>query len=490
MIGNRLGTWIIDDEIGRGGMGRVYKAHEEPGTRLAAVKVLAGELAQDPGFLDRFQREIDILAKLEHPNIVRFFDAGEQESIYYYAMELVAGATFEELLIEKGKLHWKEVLDAGLQICAALKHAHNHGVIHRDLKPPNLIRSGGGVVKLMDFGIAKVFAGKQLTAAGTLVGTAEYLSPEQAAGKPVTSRSDLYSLGAVLYTLLTGKPPFEGSSLVDLLHKHRYAQFTPPRRLVPEIPHELDEIICNLLDKDPATRPASALVLQRRLESLQRKSERKEQHTFADKSDSITQVEGLDDVLAGPAGPGPGTLMSQLMRDELETQQRGGLVSRWLNRPWVLISLFAVVVGLIVWRFWPASDAADKASEAATPPAQWSEAERFVLEGERRFRDKDYRGAKAIWQDVVSLFGGNEADSRWVRQAERGLDRIAKVAPTDEQRRDAIRQVLAGVRQLWHDGNHVEAQKRLLAFETLYRNDPVALEVIAEVRKELEKKER
>src|SRR5262245_60321257 len=120
MIGRRLGNWIIDEEIGRGGMGRVFKAHEEPGARLAAVKVLAGELAQDSGFLNRFQREIDILAKLEHPNIVRFFDAGEQESIYYYAMEFVAGATFEELIIENGKLHWKEVLEAGLQICSAL----------------------------------------------------------------------------------------------------------------------------------------------------------------------------------------------------------------------------------------------------------------------------------------------------------------------------------------------------------------------------------
>src|SRR5262245_4160666 len=119
MIGKHLGTWVIDDEIGRGGMGRVYKAHEEPGTRLAALKVLAGELAQEPGFLDRFQREIEILAKLEHPNIVRFFDAGAQESMYYYAMEFVAGSTFEELIIEKGKLHWKEVLDAGLQVCSA-----------------------------------------------------------------------------------------------------------------------------------------------------------------------------------------------------------------------------------------------------------------------------------------------------------------------------------------------------------------------------------
>src|SRR5271167_1084308 len=128
-----------------------------------------------------------------------------------------------------------------LQVCPALKHVHDHGVIHRDLKPANILRTAAGVVKLTDFGIAKVFAQGHLTSTGGVVGTAEYLSPEQAAGKPVSKRSDLYSLGAVLYTLLTGRPPFKGESFVDLLHKHRYAQFDPPGTVIPELPREIDE---------------------------------------------------------------------------------------------------------------------------------------------------------------------------------------------------------------------------------------------------------
>src|SRR5262245_13822523 len=222
MNGDRLGKWILFKELGRGGMGRVYHAREEIGGREAAVKVLAAELAQDVGFLQRFQREIDILRQLEHPNIVRFYEAGCENGLYFYAMEYVEGESLEDTLGRQGRLPWRDVLDIALQVCPALKHVHDHGIIHRDLKPANLLRTTGGVIKLSDFGVAKVFAQGQLTAIGGVVGTAAYVSPEQAAGKPITKRSDLYALGAVLYTLLTGRPPFEGEGFVDVLHKHCY----------------------------------------------------------------------------------------------------------------------------------------------------------------------------------------------------------------------------------------------------------------------------
>src|SRR5258708_39888163 len=136
-------------------------------------------------------------------------------------MEIIEGENFAELLIKQGRMPWPEVLDMATQVCPALKHAHDRGIIHRDLKPSNLMRTPDGTVKLADFGIARVFSGHHLTATGAVVGTAEYLSPEQSAGKLATKRSDLYSLGVVLYTLLTGRPVFKGSSMVDLLHKHR-----------------------------------------------------------------------------------------------------------------------------------------------------------------------------------------------------------------------------------------------------------------------------
>ena len=236
MIGARLGGWILDSELGRGGMARVFLAHAEAApSSLAAVKVLPAELAVDTAFPARFQREIDILRQLDHPNIVRFLESGVHEGCSFFAMEYIDGPNVETLLQEHGRLPWPEVLDLAMQIAPALKHAHDRGIIHRDLKPANLLialrhfASPGslGQVKLTDFGVASLFAGTHLTKTGNVVGTAEYLSPEQALGKPVTRRSDLYSLGAVLYRLLTGRTPFEGT-VVDLLHKHVYAQFERP----------------------------------------------------------------------------------------------------------------------------------------------------------------------------------------------------------------------------------------------------------------------
>src|SRR5947208_6068812 len=139
MIGDRLGKWVIYKELGRGGMGRVYLAQEELSGRQAALKVLAAELAQDAGFLQRFQRETEALSQLDHPGIVRFYEAGLENGLYFYAMEYVEGQSLEEILLEQGRLGWKEVLDIALQICPALKHVHDHGIIHRDIKPPNIL---------------------------------------------------------------------------------------------------------------------------------------------------------------------------------------------------------------------------------------------------------------------------------------------------------------------------------------------------------------
>src|SRR5262249_12251608 len=248
-----------------------------PAERVA-VKVLTAALAQDPGFELRFRREVEVLRQLDHPNVVRYYESGTHDGHSFFAMEYVDGTDFEDLLHEHGSLPWPAGL--ALQVSLALKHAHDRGVIHRDLKPSNLLRATDGTVKLTDFGIAKVFAGTHLTATGGVVGTAEYLSPEQAVGKPVSKRSDLYSLGVVLYTLLTGRTPFEGETLVDLLHKHRYAQFDLPRKLVPDLPHDLETVVCQLLAKDPAERPADGLVLHRQLDRIRRKLERKARNTM------------------------------------------------------------------------------------------------------------------------------------------------------------------------------------------------------------------
>src|SRR5262245_21479255 len=295
MIGDRLGKWVIFKELGRGGMGRVYLAQEELTGKQAAIKILAAELAQEVGFLHRFQREIDALAKLDHPGIVRFFESGCENGHYYYAMEYVEGLSLDLLLEEQSRFHWKDVLNVALQVAPALKHVHDHGIVHRDLKPSNLLLDAAGRVKIMDFGIAKVFSSNHLTATGGIVGTAEFLSPEQAAGKVVGKRSDLYCLGCVLYKLLTGRTPFAGNSYVELLHRHRYGQFDRPIKFVPDLPLEIDEMVCQLLEKDPDKRPSDAQVFFKQCENIAKKLDRQGDRTAVDNRDTITKAENRTD---------------------------------------------------------------------------------------------------------------------------------------------------------------------------------------------------
>jgi serine/threonine-protein kinase len=502
MNGEQLGNWIIDKELGRGGMGRVYLAHEvPPGDRKAAVKVLAAELAQEAGFLHRFEREIETLSQLHHPNIVQFYDSGAHNGVPFYAMEYIEGQTFEDMLLAKGRLPWKEVLDMALQVCPALKHAHDRGIIHRDLKPPNLLRTPAGLVKLTDFGIAKVFSSTHLTSEGGIVGTAEFLSPEQAAGKPVTKRSDLYSLGVVLYTLLTGRTPFEGETVVDLLHKHRFAQFDRPQERVLDIPLELDDIVCQLLEKDPARRPADAMVLQRKLDSIRRKLERIGRQTLPSARVDATQAYSVADA-GGPSDePGPATLMSRLMRQELQRQKRGGPVAQFLNKPWVLAVLLLLCLGLIAWGiFRPKSggtateadeasaDEDQKALARALPklkkPKPMSEAQRFYQEGLRLCREGDLPAAQRVWSNVVSAFDGVESEEHWVKLAQEGLERLHGRLPDEAQRWEPVHAQLALARQHRDNRDMDKAEAIWQALEALYRNDPSARTILETIKKD------
>lgn len=535
MIGKHLGNWLIETELGRGGMGRVYRARregvaaEEDSVTLAAIKVLSPELAQDAGFLQRFQREIEALRQLDHPNIVKFYESGSEEGRYYYAMEYIVGRNFDQLLHEHDRLPWREVLDMALQVCPAIKHAHDHGIIHRDLKPQNLMRNEEGVVKLADFGVAKVFASRQLTATGGLVGTAEYISPEQAAGHPVTVRSDLYSFGVVLYTLLAGRMPFEGTGVLDLLHKHRFAQFDRPKSYVPDMPHELDDIVCELLEKDPANRPANALVLHRQFESLHRKVQRKEQLTVVSSQVEATRAE--HGRLPKDEGPGPATLMSQLIRGELERLSRGGLLYRFFNHPLVLITLFLLCVGVLAWKVWPVSaqglfergsslmesdDPADwdrawssyleplerkypdhpyqeelrdyrrrvddrkaenKAQRQTTRGISGSDAMNLYALGQRLRGEGDLRAAELAWQDLVDIFAGVDSEKTWVELARKRLAELQN-APPLEERRAAVMKAIEQASRLDRDA----AEKRLQTIERRFGGDPGVLQEIQKVR--------
>lgn len=263
-----LGPYRIMGMLGQGGMGAVYRAVDEETNEPAAVKILSASMSKHVDFRHRFEAEIETLKKLRHPNIVRLFGFGEQDGLMFYAMELVDGSSLEQEL-QRGRLFsWRETAQIGVQTCRALRHAHDRGVIHRDIKPANLLMTSDGQVKLSDFGIARLFGTPGLTAAGNVLGTVEFMAPEQADGRPVGPRTDLYSLGAVFFTLLTGFPPFRGSTPLKVLEKQRSVRPEAVRRYAPSVPSEFESTINELLEKDPQDRIVNASLLLRRLEAM------------------------------------------------------------------------------------------------------------------------------------------------------------------------------------------------------------------------------
>ncbi len=255
----------VTERLGAGGMADVYKAVDETLGRTVAVKVLRSRFADDPAFVERFRREAQSAANLSHPGIVNIYDWGNDGGTYYIVMEYVGGTDLKSLVRQKGSLDPLRVAEYGEQVCAALSVAHGYDIIHRDIKPQNIVLMPDGRVRVMDFGIARMTDGDDLTQTGSVLGTAQYVSPEQAQGKRLTVASDLYSLGVVLYELLCGRPPFEGDTPVAVALKQVHDEPAPPRRLEPSIPAALESVVLRALAKDPRQRYESADEMRRDL---------------------------------------------------------------------------------------------------------------------------------------------------------------------------------------------------------------------------------
>src|SRR5579871_1375874 len=249
--------YVIKRKLGSGGMADVYLAEDQELGRRVALKLLDDRHAADEQFVERFRREAQSAAGLSHPSIVSIFDRGYAEGTYYIAMEYLDGRTLKELLVRNGPTPVPIAIDYARQILSALSFAHRNGIVHRDIKPHNIIVGPDGRLKVTDFGIARSGA-SQMTEAGSIVGTAQYLSPEQARGAPVDPRSDLYSLGIVLYEMLTGKVPFTGETPVEIAMKHLSQVPEPPSSLRKDVPHDLDAVVMRALAKDPEQRYATA----------------------------------------------------------------------------------------------------------------------------------------------------------------------------------------------------------------------------------------
>jgi eukaryotic-like serine/threonine-protein kinase len=342
------GRYRIVRKLGAGGMADVYLAEDQELGRRVAIKILNGRHANDDQFIERFRREAKNAAALNHPNIVSIYDRGEAEDTYYIAMEYLDGRTLKELIVGHGQAPVRVAVEYARQILSALRFAHRHGIVHRDIKPHNVLVDREGRVKVTDFGIARAGT-SQMTETGSIVGTAQYLSPEQARGGEVDQRSDLYSLGVVLYELVTGKTPFEGDTPVEIAMKHLSNTPQTPSELRSDIPSELDMVIMRALAKDPEERYQSADEMEADLERVARGAP-----VAAATVDAATQV------LRRPAAAATAATAATMIAPsrtvppppvvEEEVEEEGGGRPIW---PWLLAAAFviaAVVAGFFVWQ--------------------------------------------------------------------------------------------------------------------------------------------
>jgi serine/threonine protein kinase len=394
-----LGPFKLGPKLGGGGMGVVYRATYTKTGQVVALKLLPAELSVKPRLVARFERELAILKKLKHPNIVPCFGGGKLGEQQFMAMELVEGGSLAAVMKKRGRIPWEEVITIGVQICSALEHAHEHGIIHRDLKPPNLLITKDGKVKLADFGIARDNDMTALTAAGRTVGTFAYMAPEQIKGGPdVTSKADLYALGCVLYELLTGTPPFAGENAGELLMQHMEKKPVRVTTLVLDCPVWLDILISQLLEKDPEKRPRDAATVSRALTEVEVK--------VAEQASMATHA-----VSGHPTNitAGDGTEIRQLLKKK---KRKKGETGPFYERVWFLAACLAGVIGIIIWAAWPPSE--EKLLARATTfmedenPAEWTKAEESLADLQRRFPEGQSASTVQQYVDKIEMYKAEE----------------------------------------------------------------------------------
>ena len=324
------GRYRVERELGRGGMAKVFLGTDTVLGRTVAIKLLAPQFAEDDGFVQRFRREAQAAARIGHPHIVSVFDTGSDDGVHYIVMEYVEGRTLADFLSGGGRIMPDRAIDIAADVLTALEAAHAQGVIHRDIKPGNIMLSPKGEVKVTDFGIARLTTTAETVAqTAAILGTASYLSPEQAQGQPVDGRSDIYSLGCVLYEMVTGRPPFLGDSPVAVASKQVLEQPLPPSKLNPDVTPELDAVILRSLAKNPANRYQSAEEMRADLDRVK--------HGLPVETTPLLAA-GATQVLDRPA---PQT--TQVLTPH-EPERKG--------RAWIPIAVTLVLIGLLGLLLW------------------------------------------------------------------------------------------------------------------------------------------
>ncbi len=434
-----IGPFELGPKVGVGGMGVVYRATYIKTGLPCAIKVLSPDVLgpDNKGSAQlerRFEREIDILKKLQHPHIVRYYGGGKVGSQRFYAMELVTGGSLEGYLKKKKKLGWEETITLSRQVAVALEHAHAAGVIHRDLKPANLLMTPDGQIKLTDFGIARDTTATALTAAGKTVGTYAYMAPEQIRGKPpVDRRTDLYALGCVMFEMLTGETPFESENAGEMLVKHLQEEPSRVTSLAPDVPIWLEELVLRLLEKDPEERYYDALALQVALDDVKEKVSRQASVVGQTLGGGTTKTAGVD----GVTKEGGVKKKKKKKRDKTPVYEQ----------LWFLATAFALVLGLIGWQIQRAMYPSEESLYARAvelmsqeDPGRWVDAKnKYLPELLRRFpQGARAADAQALLDKVEMHFAVEQARNRGTRPSKSEGERLFLEADKFERFGDSI----------------------------------------------------
>ncbi len=353
--GQMLGPYRIINQIGKGGMATVYKAYQASVDRYVAIKVLPSQLAESPEFARRFQQEARIIAKLEHPHILPVFDYGESDGVAYFVMRYLDAGTLKERMESRRPLPLEEIDRIFTQLAEALSYAHGHGVVHRDLKPANALIDSQGNIFLTDFGIAKLLesASPRLTQTDAIMGTPAYISPEQAQSRPVDQRSDIYSLGIILYEMATGQVPYVADTPLAVLFKHISDPLPPPSQVKPDIPPSIEQVILQALSKNPEDRFGTAAEF---IAAWKRAIADRDVVLQAPPPDAKTQVLPPEQT---PQKPPPGTMVAS----------RAGKPAIWIIGCLAVACLALVAGGVgVVAMYWPASTSTAAVATPTTPP--------------------------------------------------------------------------------------------------------------------------
>lgn len=525
MIGERVGDWVIDAALAEDDKGRSFRARaaDDPG-KLATIKVLSG--GQSEEFRELFRGRLLVLRKLSHPNLVAYLGGGIVHNDPYFIAEHVPGSDFQTLLREGKRPAWPDVLSYALQCVSALRHAHRRGVLHGDLKPANLLLTPDGRVKLAEAGIARLYGADVPPPGDNPLGSAAFISPEQAAGKPATKRSDFYSLGCLLYALLTGRPPFAASNRVELIHKHCFVMPERPAHYLPDLPDEFDSLVMKLLAKDPQVRPGSGTLLLAEFERV------------------WANLEARGKVAKRPALPADQPVPPAA--EEKEPAKIRNLAAPakpprpLMSRAIVVVPLFLLCVGALIGGFYLTRTDPDDLYARAQPlmhsddPADWerawteyleplsrefpdkyadeikafrartqplaelrraqasgrtakytSEAERFYHEGLRQTEAGDFAGARRTWERVAAAFGGVPSESHWAELARQAAGRLpSQDGALHRPTAASVRATIERAKALRAEGKTAEADAVWDALTELYRDDPDAAEIRELIRKE------